>query len=260
MKSKTALITGASGGIGYEFAKVLARDCGALVLVARSRDRLLEVKKELEGGFPVSVKIIVKDLSLPDAAEEIYRELEHEKIVVDILINNAGLGWRGGFVDSDWKRQADMIMVNMFALTRLTRLLAPGMVSRETGKILNVASTAAFQPGPLMAVYYASKAYVLSFSEALAFELRGTGVTVTALCPGPTASGFQRVAAMEHIALFNMRRSAPAEDVARYGYDAMMKGKTVAIHGLLNRIMAFSVRFSPRRLLPAIVRRLHENV
>jgi short-subunit dehydrogenase len=259
-QKKTALITGASGGIGYELAKLLARDCGVLVLVARSRDRLLEVKRELEGGFPVSVKIIVKDLSLPDAAEEIYRELESENIRVEILVNNAGIGWWGAFVSADWKRQADTIMINMLALTHLTRLFAPGMVSQGAGKILNVASTAAFQPGPLMAVYYASKAYVLSFSEALAFELRGTGVSVTALCPGATTTGFQRAAAMEHIALFKMRQPASAADVARYGYDAMMKGKIVAIHGLLNRIVAFSVRFLPRKLLPSIMRRLHERV
>jgi short-subunit dehydrogenase len=259
MRNKTALITGASSGIGYEFAKILAKDCDVLVLVSRRRERLLEVKRELENSAAVSVKIIVKDLSQPGAGEDIYNELESEKISVDILINNAGVGHLGAFTEIDWRQDTDMIATNITALTHMTKLFVKGMIARKKGKIMNVASTAAFQPGPLMAVYYASKAYVLSFSEAIAYELRGTGVTVTALCPGPTATDFAKVAVMERSKLFRFKPPASASDVARYGYDAMMKGKTVAVHGVVNKIIAFSVRLSPRKYLPLIVRRLHEK-
>jgi len=262
MQNKTALITGASGGIGYEFAKLLAKDCAVLVLVARSLDRLLEVKKELESISDVSVSVmtIAKDLSKPGVAEEIYRELKNENISVDILINNAGIGNLGKFADTDWQKDAEMISLNIVALTHLTKLFVKGMIERRSGKIVNVASTAAFQPGPLMAVYYASKAYVLSFSEAIANELKGTGVNVTVLCPGPTATGFVKAAAMEESRLFKIRRPAKAVDVARYGYEAMIKGKTVAIHGIISKIVAFSTRLAPRHILPSIYRRIYENV
>jgi short-subunit dehydrogenase len=260
MQNKTALITGASGGIGYEFAKLLAKDCSMLVLVARSSDRLLDVKKELESIARVSVKIIARDLSKPGVTEEIYRELKSENISVDILINNAGIGSLGNFAESDWQKEAEMISLNIVALTHLTKLFVKGMAARQSGKIVNVASTAAFQPGPLMAVYYASKAYVLSFSEAIANELKGTGVDVTILCPGPTATGFVKAAAMGQSRLFRSRQPAVAADVARYGYEAMTKGKTVAIHGTINKIMAFSVRLTPRNILLSIVRRLNDTV
>jgi len=259
MQKKTALITGASGGIGYEFAKLLAKDCNVLVLVARSGDKLLEVKSELEGLAPVSVKLIAKDLALPGAAEEIYRVLENENIDVDILINNAGIGCFGKFSGTDWRTEAEMISLNIVALTHLTKLFVQGMVKRKSGKVVNVASTAAFPPGPLMSVYYASKAYILSFSEAIAYELKDTGVDVTVLCPGPTATGFVKAAAMDRSKLFRSRKPAAAADVARYGYEAMMKGKTVAIHGAINKIMTFSIRLTPRKLLPPIVRRLQEE-
>jgi uncharacterized protein len=259
MRNKTALITGASSGIGYEFAKILAKDSDVLVLVSRRRERLLEVKRELEDSAPVSVKIIVKDLSQPGAVEDIYRELESEKMSVDILINNAGVGHLGSFTETDWRHDADMIATNITALTHMTKLFVKDMIVRKKGRIMNVASTAAFQPGPLMAVYYASKAYVLSFSEAIANELRGTGVTITALCPGPTATNFAKVADMERSKLFMLKPPASASDVAHYGYDAMMKGKTVVVPGVVNKIIAFSVRLSPRKLLPLISRRLNEK-
>lgn len=258
MNKQTALITGASGGIGHEFAKLLAKDCSVLVLVARNRARLGEIKKELEAAAPVSVLIIEKDLAKPGAADEIYNELKNKNMKVDILINNAGFGDSGPFADTDWLKEQTMIAVNITALTRMTKLFLQGMVERKSGRILNVASTAAFQPGPFMAVYYASKAYVLSFSEAIANELKGTGVSITTLCPGPTETGFASTARMEHSRLFSFMRPASAAGVARYGYEAMQKGKTVAIHGLLNKILAFSVRTAPRKLLPVIVRWLHE--
>jgi short-subunit dehydrogenase len=258
VQKTTALITGASGGIGYEFAKLLAKDCGTLVLVARSESKLHEVKKELETIAPVNILVIPVDLSIMGAAAQLYEKLEQAQITVDILINNAGFGGHGAFVDRDWQSESDMIAVNITALTHLTKLFAKGMVARKSGKIVNVASTAAFLPGPFMAVYYASKAYVLSFSEALASELQGTGVTVTALCPGPTNTGFASAAGVEQSRLFRYPRPASSADVAHYGYEAMIKGKVVAIHGMLNKLTTFSLRTAPRKLLPAIVRWLHK--
>ena len=258
MHKTTALITGASGGIGHEFAKLLAKDCGTLVLVARSENKLDEIKKELEAIAPVRIVVIPGDLSLADAAERLYEELEKAQITVDILINNAGFAGHGAFVDREWQNESKMIAVNITALTHLTKLFAKGMVARKSGRIMNVASTAAFLPGPYMAVYYASKAYVLSFSEALASELQGTGVTVTALCPGPTATGWASTAGVERSRLFQYITPASAADVARYGYEAMKKGKVVAVHGMLNKVMTLSLRTAPRWLLPSIVRWLHK--
>ncbi len=258
MHKTTALITGASGGIGYEFAKLLAKDCGALVLVARDETKLHAVKKELEAFAPVKALVLPRDLSLPNAAARLYEELEQAHITVDILINNAGFGSQGAFVDREWQSDSDMIAVNITALTQLTKLFAKGMVERKYGRILNVASTAAFLPGPFMAVYYATKAYVLSFSEALARELRGTGVTVTALCPGPTATGFASTAGAEHSRLFRYMKLATSADVARYGYEAMVKGKVVAVHGMRNKLMILSLKTAPRWLPPAIMRWLHK--
>jgi short-subunit dehydrogenase len=257
LQKTTALITGASGGIGYEFARLLAKDCGTLVLVARSENKLHEVKRELEALAPATVLVIPCDLSRAGAAAQLYDELEQANITVDILINNAGFAGYGAFVDRDWQKESDMIAVNITALTHLTRLFAKDMVERKSGRIMNVASTAAFLPGPFMAVYYASKAYVLSFSESLANELRGTGVTVTALCPGPTATGWAVTAGVDRSRLFKHSRPASAADVARYGYKAMMKGKVVAVHGMLNKLMIASLRTAPRWLLPVIVRWLH---
>jgi short-subunit dehydrogenase len=257
MENKTALITGASSGIGREVAKILSKERNTLILVSRSQNRLQELKKELEGASPVNIKLVVKDLSETGAAEDIYREIENEHITVDTLVNIAGFGNYGPFAGTSWRKEADMLAVNIAALTQLTKLFIKGMVERKQGRIMNVSSTAAFQPGPMMAVYYASKAYVLSFSQAVAKEVEGTGVTVTALCPGPTATGFAKAAGMEHVRLFRYKNPASPADVARYGCEAMMKGKTVAIPGLLNRIMAFSTRFASRNLLLAIVGYLH---
>jgi len=260
MKKTIALITGASGGIGYELAKLMSKECDTLILVARNGERLNEVKKELERASPVMLKTFQANLASEEAVEEIYRELENSHIAVDILINNAGFGDYGFFVDTDWKKASDMIAVNISAVTHMTKLFAKGMIERKNGKIMNVASTAAFQPGPLMAVYYASKAYVLSFSESLANELKGSGVTVTALCPGPTATGFAAAANIKNTRLFKLLKPATAADVARFGYEAMMKGHTIAVQGMLNRLLAFSVRLSPRKLVAAVVRHLHKNI
>jgi uncharacterized protein len=255
----TALITGASNGIGLELAKVHAAHGDHLVLVARNLAKLNEIKSELEKQYNIKVYNIGKDLSQPDAAQEVYDETTQHKIQVDYLINNAGFGDFGFFYETDWNKELQMINLNITTLTQFTKLYLRDMVQRRSGKIMNVASTAAFQSGPTMAVYYATKAYVLSFSEAIDNEVRDKGVTVTTLCPGATESGFQAAAAMEESALVKGRKLPTSKEVAEYGYKAMMKGKTVAIHGLMNWIMANSVRFTPRALVVKITRKIQDK-
>ena len=221
------------------------------MLVARGESKLREL------GLPAT--IIAADLTDPAAPQRIVDELRAKSIDVDVLINNAGIGLAGPFLETDLQKELEMIQLNVVALTHLTKLLLPGMVARHRGHVLNVASTAAFQPGPLMAVYYATKAYVLSFSEALADELRDTGVTVTALCPGPTATGFAAEAGMEESRLFKLSKPMPSEKVARYGIRAMERGKRVAIPGIANKLLTQSIRVSPRRLVTTIVRKLQES-
>lgn len=256
----TALITGASNGIGLELANIHAARGGDLVLVARSISKLEEIKAKLEKQFNVKVYVIGKDLSAVHAAQEVYEETTARHIQIDYLINNAGFGDFGMFFSTDWRKDADMINLNITTLTHFTKLYLKEMVERGEGKIMNVASTAAFQSGPLMAVYYATKAYVLSFSEALDNEVREDGVTVTALCPGATESGFQAAAAMEESNLVKGRKLPTSREVAEYGYAAMLQGKTVAIHGWLNRMMAYSVRFVPRSIVVRITRKMQDKV
>jgi hypothetical protein len=248
---ETALVTGASYGIGRELALCCARGGFDLLLVARSADKLRSLAEEILGRYPVKARAIPADLSDPRAAEKLKGGLDGEGVAVDALLNNAGFGANGPFVSLDSELQLEMLRVNVLALTQLTRLFLPPMVARGRGRVLNVASTAAFQPGPLMAVYYASKAYVLSFSEALSEELRGTGVTVTALCPGPTVTEFQARAQMEHARLFK-RAAMGAVRVAEAGYSGMMAGRTIVIPGLGNRLLAQSVRVGPRFLVRRI--------
>ncbi len=254
----STLLTGASSGIGYELAKRFARERHDLVLVARSGDRLAEIAKELSGLAGVKVKVIAKDLSQPGAARQVFDELKRESISVTVLVNCAGFGTCGFFAEDDPAVDLEMMQLNMVALTELTGLAVRGMLGRREGRILNVASTAAFQPGPRMAVYYATKAYVLSFSEALANELAGTGVTVSTLCPGPTRTGFGERAKMEGTRLFRMGLMDAAA-VADAGYDGLMKGRGVIVPGLLNRLLLLSVRFSPRKVVSAIVRWLNDQ-
>ena len=241
----TALVTGGSGGIGLELAKVLARNGFDLVLVARNRDTLEAAAGQLEGKFDVRAHVFAADLRLPDAPQAIFDFLHNENIDIDVLVNNAGIGLGGEFADTKLQRELDMIQVNIAALTHLTKLFLPPMIKRKSGRVLNVASTAAFQPGPLMAVYYATKAYVLSFSGALSEELRNSGVTVTALCPGPTHTDFADAAKMTNSRLFNTFGVADAADVAQYGFDAMMHGKRLAIPGIKNKILAQANRIAP---------------
>lgn len=257
---KTALITGASSGIGYELAKVFARHTHNLVLVARSAGKLEKLAEMLQADYNIQATVLPLDLSLPDAAEDIYKELRNRNIRIDYLVNNAGFGNFGYFTQTDWQKEEQMINLNITALTHFTKLFVPDMVARKSGRILNVASTAAFQPGPLMAVYYATKAYVLSFSEAIANELQGTGVTVTALCPGPTKSGFLEAAALQDSKLFKSRLKLPtSREVALYGYKAMMQGKTVAVHGKTNWLLAQAVRFVPRKWVVQMVHKMSER-
>jgi short-subunit dehydrogenase len=255
----TVLITGASNGIGLELAKVHASKGGDLVLVARNKSKLDELKAELENKYKVKVYTIGKDLSLNNSAQEVYEETTKQNIQIDYLINNAGFGDFGMFVDSDWSKELQMINLNITTLTQFTKLYLKDMVKRRNGKIMNVASTAAFQPGPIMAVYFATKAYVLSFSEAVDNEVRDKGVTITALCPGATESGFQAAAAMEESNMVKGKKLPTSKDVAVFGYAQMMKGKTVAIHGLMNWILANSVRFTPRSIVVMIARKLQGN-
>ncbi|MFC4358085.1 SDR family NAD(P)-dependent oxidoreductase [Halobium salinum] len=248
----TALVTGGSGGIGYELARLLAADGHDLVLVARGEDRLREVAEGLAGEFGVAVTALVKDLADPDAPGEIQAALDERGIEVDVLVNNAGFGSYGRFVDLDRDTELDEVQVNVAAVTDLTARYLPRMVERGRGRVLNVASTAAFQPGPLMATYYATKAYVLSFSEALAEETEGTGVTVTALCPGPTATGFQERADMEESRLLAFG-TADAASVAERGYRGMQRGEAVVVPGLQNRLLVLATRLAPRSTVRSVV-------
>jgi len=256
----TALITGASNGIGLELAKIHASKGGDLVLVARNKSKLDEIKTELEKQYKVSVYVISKDLSLTNAAQEVYNETNKENIQIDYLINNAGFGDFGMFAETDWNKELQMINLNITTLTHFTKLYLQDMIKRNSGKIMNVASTAAFQSGPTMAVYFATKAYVLSFTEAVSNEVSDKGITITALCPGATETGFQNAAGMEESNLFKGKKLPTAKQVADYGYISMIKGKTVAIHGIMNYIMSNSVRFSPRALVLKITRKILDKV
>ena len=255
----TALITGASNGIGLELAKIHASKGGDLVLVARNKSKLDELKHELETKFNIKVYTIGKDLSAANAAKEVYDETSKQQIKIEYLINNAGFGDFGFFTETDWNKESQMINLNITTLTQFTKLYLQDMLKRKSGKIMNVASTAAFQSGPTMAVYYATKAYVLSFSEAVDNEVRDQGISITALCPGATESGFQAAASMEESNLVKGRKLPGSKEVAEYGYAAMLKGKTVAIHGFMNWIMANSVRFIPRSIVVKVTRKIQDK-
>jgi hypothetical protein len=256
----TALITGASNGIGLELAKIHASKGDNLVLVARNINKLNQIKTELESQFKISVHTIGKDLSLLNSAQEVYDELKHKNIAVNYLINNAGFGDYGFFTETNWEKELQMINLNITTLTHFTKLFLQDMVKQKSGKIMNVASTAAFLSGPTMAVYYATKAYVLSFSEAIDNEVSDKGVTVTTLCPGPTETGFLEAAALQDSKLFKGKKIAGAKEVAEYGHKAMMQGKTVAIQGFMNRVMANAVRFIPRALAVKVVRGIQAKI
>jgi short-subunit dehydrogenase len=257
---QTALITGASGGIGLELARLFAAGGYDLVLVARSAGRLEELAGELRGRHGVAARALAKDLAAPESPEEIFRELEAAGVAVDVLVNNAGFATFGPFVEIDLGKELEELQLNVVTLTHLTKKFLPGMLARRRGGVLNVASTAGFQPGPLMAVYYATKAYVISFSEALAEELGGTGLTVSVLCPGPTETGFQRRAGMENSRLFSgLLRVADAASVARAGYEGFRAGKRVVIPGLINKAGVQAIRATPRALATKVIKKMQER-
>ncbi len=255
---KTALITGASFGIGSELARVFAREGYDLVLVARTGDKLRQLASELEKAHGTHSLILAADLSDPGAPAYVLDQTTRAGIIVDVLVNNAGFGQYGPFADSDLEECLRQIQLNVTALTHLTRLFLPAMLERHSGRILNVASTAAFQPGPLMAVYYATKAYVLFFSEAIANELKESGVTVTCLCPGVTATGFHKRANATAINLLRFG-AMDALTVAEDGYRGLMSDKPVVIAGFKNWLVSQSVRFAPRQAVIGFVRRLQES-
>jgi len=256
MNAETVLITGASSGIGLALARCFAADGCRLVLVARKGDALETLATELRKTHKIQAQVITADLARPDAPTRLLAHLQAAGIKVDVLVNNAGFGAQGKFAELPLARQLDMLQLNITSLTHLTGLLLPGMIERRRGGVLNVASTAAFQPGPGMAVYYATKAYVLSFTEALAEELAGTGVTVTAVCPGPTATNFGRTANMRTLGLVK-KISMSAEAVARQGHRGFRRGGVVGINGFRNQLPAFLVRLVPRAAVRKITKRLN---
>lgn len=251
----TALITGASGGIGEELARLFAAHKHDLILVARGQEKLQALGAELGRQYGVQARAVAADLADPGAPGRILDAVQGTAI--DMLVNNAGFGARGAYAEIDWDVEARMIQVNVASLAHLTRLFLPGMIARRSGKILNVASTAAYVPGPFMAVYYASKAFVLSFSEALAEETTGTGVTVTALVPGPTQTNFAAAAGNQDSPLFRGGGVMSAAAVAKVGYDGLMAGKRVVVAGLKNQMTVFSTRLAPRGMLARIARGLN---
>lgn len=257
--TRIALITGASSGIGRELARLYAEDGYDLLLVARRGDELSNLAKELIERYQRQVWVHVEDLSSPQAAKHIFDKCHDLELTIDALVNNAGFGHLNEFVDADQQRTSQMIQVNAAVLVALTGYFLPMMKHRNRGHVLNVSSTAAFQPGPLMAVYYATKAFVLSFSEALSFELRHSAVTVTALCPGPTKTGFGDTAGMQKTELFNSPNVLTVDRVAQAGFRAAKRGTRVCIPGFFNKLLIAGVRFCPRWIVMKIVYRVQSN-
>ncbi len=255
------LITGASGGIGEEIARIYAKKGYNLVLTARREDRLKTLAEELSSDFSVNVEVIPADLSKKNQGREIKKEINSRNIDIKGLVNNAGFGTYGKFSDTEWEKESAMIDLNIHALTELTKLFLPVFLERDNGFIMNIASTASFQPGPLLAVYSASKAYVLSFTEAIAEEVRNSNVIVSAVCPGPTATGFRETSNLHQSRLFeNQGKPAGSRSVAEFAVRSVEKKRRVSVHGFRNRVMALSTGFVPRNLLTRIVMKIAEPV
>ncbi|MDX5422449.1 MAG: SDR family oxidoreductase [Hymenobacteraceae bacterium] len=255
----TALITGASNGIGYELARIFAQQGHDLVLVARSEDKLNSMALQFAIEHKVYTKVIARDLAKPDAPQQVFDELKQAGVEVDVLVNNAGIGAHGFFRKADMQKQLDMMQLNMVALTHLTRLFLDQLPPGRHGKILNISSMAAFVPGPLMAVYYASKAYVQSFSEALAAELEEEDVAVTVLCPGPTDTDFKERAGIHQESFMSENFSDDPEEIARAGYKGMMAGEVVVLPGVKYKVMETAVRLMPRDLLRSMIKKVQEK-
>lgn len=252
MANQTALITGASAGLGAHFATLFARDGYDVIVVARSQARLETMAERLRQVHKAKVHVLAADLSQPGSGLTLFNECRAKSLKVDVLVNNAGFGSNGTFLDQALPRELEMVRLNCETLLELTYLFANDMRARGAGQVLNIASTAGFQPGPYMATYYATKAFVLSFTEALAHELRGTGVSVTCHCPGPTHTEFAARAGNDKSNLFQMGGAAKAEDVAEHAYEAMKQGEVVSIHGVMNWLAVEAVRFAPRALIRSI--------
>lgn len=254
-----ALITGASTGIGKELATIHAENGGDLIIVARNEQKLTALKNELESKHKIKVLVIVKDLSKSEAPKEVYQEVKDAGIEIEYLVNNAGFGGTGKFHERNWEKDLEMIQLNVIALTTLTRLFLPEFVERNHGRILNTSSTASLMPGPLQAVYFATKAFVTSFSNAISEELSVTNVTVTNIMPGATETEFARISGMDKTALFN--KTATARSVALDGYNAMMKGKLNIISGVSfgKKLLLGIIPFSPKKMVLKQVRRLQEE-
>lgn len=257
--SKTVLITGASSGIGYELSKIFAKNGYNLVLVSRNKQRLEIIAKELQNQYDIQTKVIPKDLSKSSAPQELYNEVVADGINIDVLVNNAGIGVYGEFTDASTQNHTDLIQLNITSLTMLCKLFGTDMVKNGSGRILNVSSTAAFQAGPLLSTYYASKAYVLMLSEALKNELKRNGVNVTVLCPGPTQTEFFKRNDMVGTRIERSPYMMSATDVAEIGFSGLLKGKTIVIPGLINKLLAFSVRLAPRSVVTAIACSLNQK-
>lgn len=247
-KESYALITGASSGMGYDYARLFARDGKNIVILARSQDKLEELKTDLEKQHGNKVIVMVKDLSDPKTPQEVFSELERAGINIDVLVNNAGFSVYGNFSESDWQKENEMLQVNIVALTHLTKLFLPKMLKRNSGRILNVSSIAGWGPMPRWSVYAATKAYVLSFSEAIAREVKGTGVKVTCFCPTVTQTLFFKRSNSENCLAYKRRMLLmDSETAAKQGYRALAKGKTCVIAGLASSLMIFFMgRFVPR--------------
>jgi short-subunit dehydrogenase len=254
----TALVTGASAGLGHDFATLLAADGHDLVLVARRRDRLDALAAALAERHHIRAFPLALDLADAGAPERVRAEIERRGLTIDVLVNNAGVGRTGAFAQSPPATELGMVQLNVTALVHLTSLLLPGMIARGRGRILNVGSTAGFVPGPFMATYYATKAFVNSFSEALAYELDGTGVTVTLSCPGATATEFAQLAGNDRSLLFRLG-AADSLRVAREAYQAMRAGRRMIVHGVSNKLTVQSLRVSPRAAALAITARLNRT-
>ncbi len=259
MATSVALVTGASSGLGEQFARLFAKDGHPVVLVARSKARLEHLAEELERLHKVKAYVVPMDLTQPSAPKAIEEQVSALGLEVDWLVNNAGFGSNGPFLDLDRDNEVGMVQVNCAALLELSHRFGRGMRERKRGRILNIASTAGFQPGPFMATYYATKAFVVSFSEGLAHELQGTGVTVTCYCPGATLTEFGARSGNQDSMLFKQPGVPSAAEVAHRAYDAMMQGEVLAVHGPMNWLGVEAVRFTPRRWIRGITARLNRH-
>ena len=252
---KFSIVTGGANGLGFEFVKLLLIDKYNVVVIDNDKKELNNIKSKINFKHNKKIILMHKDLSKPDSSIEIFKKLKNKNI--EVLINNAGFGLFGKFKDTNWEIERNMIMVHVMCTTEMTKLFLNNMIKNKKGRILNMASLAAFQPGPLMSIYYATKAFILHFSESIANELKGSGVSVTVLCPGQTRTNFQKkVSNKEKKINFNF---STAEEVAKYGYEAMMIGKTIAIPGIINKILSTIHRFIPRSLATKLMRKIQEK-